>query len=143
MKPHVIKNVVIVATIGLLMTGAILVIFVLLPEKELENRLADGTYRGYYIWCEETDETVTETETWVNGSSTYVYIVFRCTATKPGETHAYDLNLHLNRASWLYTHWASCNNDIEELQGDLIIDASEYDDVVVSTIRCVLADDNS
>ncbi len=48
--------------IGILLTAAVVLATIFLTrDRNEEATFADGAYQGYYIWCEKTDGTVTDT----------------------------------------------------------------------------------
>ena len=76
------------------------------------------------------------------GSVTHTYelVVFRCTATAPGESTKYNLNLEITEAVVSYVQWLDCDNAKMQMQGDIVIDDTEYDIVVEETLSCVVAE---
>ncbi|MXW54050.1 MAG: hypothetical protein F4X44_11525 [Gammaproteobacteria bacterium] len=126
--------------IGILLTAAVVLATIFLTrDRNEEATFADGAYQGYYIWCEKTDGTVTDTHNMGGGvTHTYEWIVHRCAATAPGETTAaYQLNLELASATGIYLHWLSCDKKGLLLFGDFVVDNKEYDSVLEETLNCI------
>ena len=137
MKRITIKTMILIVAGVLLLAIVSIMILVLLPERNTAGLLDNGPYKDYYIWCEKTDETIKETERIGIATHTYEWIVYRCTATAPGDSTSYELNLKLSQASGIYVYWRDCEDQGLLMRGDFVVDFAEYDFVLEDTLGCV------
>ncbi len=132
------RKLIVFLTLIILLAVLILLILMYQPERNSVGKLENGPYDDYIIRCEKTDETVKETQNEGGGvSHTYEWIVYRCTASVPGESTPYELDLELSAAVGIYLHWLSCENQGLLTQGDFVVDDTEYDIVLEDTLMCV------
>lgn len=137
------KKLAAVTTLALISVVVVAVIVVSqLPKSvviKFDSTLAPGKYEGYYIRCYDTGMTVKETRKFGPDSITLEQIVFRCTATAPGESTPHKLNLEIAQAAAIYVHWTSCEKNGLLSVGDFVVNDTDYDTVLEETLDCVRA----
>ena len=102
------------------------------------NRLENGFYSDYSIWCEKTDETVKEVRVSLPFfESSIDWIVYRCTASPPGDSTNYVLDIDIAQGSTVFIYWSACNKVGKQLSGNITIDDTEYDIVHEDSLHCV------
>lgn len=102
------------------------------------QRLPNGLYEGYFVECEDTGKTITETSepSAMGGVSKYTYRVYECIAISPTDGRRYRLNLERENAWYAYFR-ASEAEPGQRMQANLNIDDSSYDIVFIDTAKFV------
>ena len=137
-----------IATLSILVAAGVLAFVYLMSDRNSDtladaDTLANGTYQDYFIWCEKTNETVKYVTRMGSVTSTYELFIFRCTATAPGGSTEYELNLEPTTTVVSYVQWLDCDDQKMQMQGDIVIDDTEYDIVIEETLSCVVAESDS
>ncbi len=95
-----------------------------------DGGLADGTYEGVYVSCEDRGESVTDGLVFpFVGRVTITRHVWSCTATLPDSTVTHELNLDVDTSTKAWFATEACERYRKVSKGDIVVDSSGYDQI--------------